>query len=514
MYSEVEILDINELIFEKSFMTVKEIAELHGFSENYMREILKSFGLTESTNRFDISDKEVIGLYESGMSINGIAEYFKCSHDTISKRLKRVGLYNSRADGIKRHFNLEYQKRWNEGIKDALDQGYSMRYIEKKYHMRHNNLRDLMLEKGYYNSNDSFIDRIDAKTEELKKDRYKHRAVFYLESIKKYCLEYEQIPNRKQLSNFMDVGYPNVCLTIKRHNLSSFVSNASESDYTLIFKKKLDELGIKYIQNDRKILEGKELDFYLEDYNLGIEINPVFTHCYKNDLRVFPKKYHQYKSILAKNKGIGLIHLYDYDFKNLDKLFLWLLHKPQYKIGARQCEIKEVSLKDYKEFLDKYHFQGVENKAYYRFGLYYKNELLSLVGFGEHRFDKKYSYELIRYCTHPDYIIMGGFEKLIKYFFEYAESDCFMTYMDLNKRLKAESIYEKCGFICDSITEPNYFWCNFSGKTLSRYQTQKKKLVKLGYDKEKTEKEIMTERGFHQVFDAGSLRFICKREML
>lgn len=76
MYSEVEILDVNELIFEKSFMTVKEIAELHGFSENYMREILKSFGLTESTNRFDISDKEVIGLYESGMSINGIVRIF------------------------------------------------------------------------------------------------------------------------------------------------------------------------------------------------------------------------------------------------------------------------------------------------------------------------------------------------------------------------------------------------------------------------------------------------------
>ena len=44
------------------------------------------------------------------------------------------------------------------------------------------------------------------------------------------------------------------------------------------------------------------------------------------------------------------------------------------KIYARKCELKEVSYKDSKEFLDNNHIQG-NSMSKHRIGLYYNDEL-------------------------------------------------------------------------------------------------------------------------------------------
>ena len=41
---------------------------------------------------------------------------------------------------------------------------------------------------------------------------------------------------------------------------------------------KLEQNEIEYIANNRTILGGLELDFYLPEYNVGIECNPNKTH--------------------------------------------------------------------------------------------------------------------------------------------------------------------------------------------------------------------------------------------
>lgn len=77
--------------------------------------------------------------------------------------------------------------------------------------------------------------------------------------------------------------------------------------------------------------------------------------------------------------------------------------------------------------------------------------------------------------------------------------------------LGVSNIYERSGFILDGITPPNYVWVQrntFDCKT--RYETTKKKLVREGFDSNLSEIEIMRNRNYYRVYDAGSLRYIKK----
>ena len=63
-------------------------------------------------------------------------------------------------------------------------------------------------------------------------------------------------------------------------------------------------------------------------------------------------------------------------------------------------------------------------------------------------------------------------------------------------------LYEILGFELDSISEPNYVWCNH-GNILTRYDCQKYKLLKQGYEG-KTEVDIMHDRGYYKIYDCGN----------
>lgn len=71
------------------------------------------------------------------------------------------------------------------------------------------------------------------------------------------------------------------------------------------------------IKNDRKILNGKELDIYCPDLNLAIEYNGLYWHSniYKDD------NYHLNKMLLCLDKNIQLIHIWEDDWiYNNDKI--------------------------------------------------------------------------------------------------------------------------------------------------------------------------------------------------
>jgi very-short-patch-repair endonuclease len=81
----------------------------------------------------------------------------------------------------------------------------------------------------------------------------------------------------------------------------------------------LKTLGITNIkQSDREILTGLEVDIYLPDYNLGIEINGNRFH---SDL--FKKKnYHLKKTEECARKGIRLIHIWECDLIKKESIVL------------------------------------------------------------------------------------------------------------------------------------------------------------------------------------------------
>ena len=79
------------------------------------------------------------------------------------------------------------------------------------------------------------------------------------------------------------------------------------SSYELAVRNWLDDRGISYDANRRDIIAPKELDIYLPDFNIAIEING----CYWHSINEKPKNYHYDKYVRCQNFGITLIQLWE-----------------------------------------------------------------------------------------------------------------------------------------------------------------------------------------------------------
>ena len=501
--------DKHELLHDRKSMTLKEMAIKYGVSERTISRILQAHGITKKADRADIVDADLIADYKSGLTIEELRQKYHCAHDTVAKRLAKHGITCSRAAGIVRHFTRKHNDLW-PAIKRDLDAGMGVTRVRGKYHIRMENLKALMQDNGYGIDVISINDRITIlKRELLTSHDHKlmvQRKLFYLDSIADYFDKHGLLPTRRELSDFMDVAYTNVCQSVKRYHLESFMRWNSRSYLLQQVIDLLNSYQVSYELNNRKILDGKELDIWISDMNLGIEINPVGVHSVDCSLRDIAKTYHQDKSLLAREKGVGLVHIYDYD--NLVSIGKWLFHNPVYKVGARQCSVKLVSESEARRFLNEYHLLGYSGGKVQYNGLYYNNTLVSLIGIGTNRYEKN-TFELVRYATHYDYAVSGGFMRLFKHICRsLPEGTAVISYMDLDKRKSPISIYDKSGFALLGVTQPSYCWISDDGlKHLSRYQTQKSKLIAAGFDGNLTEKEIMHSRHYKQVYGAGSLKF-------
>ena len=128
--------------------------------------------------------------------------------------------------------------------------------------------------------------------------------------------------------------------------------------------------------------------------------------------------------------------------------------------------------------------------------------------FGKPRFNNNYQYELYRLCWKDNIRVIGGLEKLFKYFIDNFDVDSVVTYCDISK-FNGNS-YTKIGFkTCeDSITLPNYVWVNiYNNDIKTRYQTQKHKLIEQGLGTEsETEAEIMHNLDYYRIYDSGNIK--------
>jgi len=299
------------------------------------------------------------------------------------------------------------------------------------------------------------------------------------------------------------------------------------STMELEMKYFLDELKISYIENDREVLNGQELDFYLPDFKLGIEIHGTYWHSlnriadnrFNGDLKL-AKNYHVNKFKKCNDKGIKLYQIYEHQWKDSIKREIWksriavaVNHKNVVRIYARKCQVKEVSNEKAKEFLNRTHIDGNVN-AKINLGLYNGERLVALMTFGKTRFDKKNenkSWELYRYSSELYTVVIGGASKLLKYFIN--------NYMNKNEILISFSnndysngqLYEKLGFEKINYSE-SYFYVGRNNKVYNRLQLQKHKLPELfEIDKEelesKTADQIIEEQGISKIYTSGQTKW-------
>ena len=261
----------------------------------------------------------------------------------------------------------------------------------------------------------------------------------------------------------------------------------------------------KIITSVRDKIPPMELDVYIPEFNLGIEINGSYWH----SERFKGKNYHLHKYNLCKDKGIRLVSIWEWEIlKDKSKIenFIKNLISEKIKLQARKLEIRSVSIEDQKSFLKDNHLQGYISCSL-ALGLYKEDELIQIMTLRAK--DKKNKiFEIGRLATKVGYSIIGGAERLFKNLQKMVDYKEIISYNNMDKF--TGEVYERLGLSLENITIP-YGWIS-DRRFLPRYQTQKSKLLKQGYDKNLSESEIMRSEGFLKIYLTGVQKFILKKE--
>jgi hypothetical protein len=259
--------------------------------------------------------------------------------------------------------------------------------------------------------------------------------------------------------------------------------------------------------------DGLSLDILIPEFSLGIEYNGLYSHIYRPHENTFAKikgpNYHLKKTELLEKNGIQLLHIFSSSWK--EKTEIWKsiisnkLKKSNYKIYARNCVIKHVETFEKNNFLDENHLQG-KDKSIIKLGLYYENELVSLMTFCKPRYNKNYVWELSRFCNKKFYNIIGGFSKLL-YYFKQNFIGSIITYAD--RTYSNGNVYNKNGFTFLRKNAPSYYYTHKNREIMiNRHSMQKKELLKKLNKPELTEYELARELGFEKIFDVGEYVFV------
>lgn len=272
----------------------------------------------------------------------------------------------------------------------------------------------------------------------------------------------------------------------------------------------IKQLGFKVETGNWSILGNKEIDIYIPNKSLAIEVNGLYWHSYNPTQNVKENVYrHLDKTQRVKSAGIDLLHITDWEWNNKTEIIKSMLKTKlgvvSNKIAARKCTISNVTVTEAKNFLNDNHLQGY-TASKYKLGLYHGTELVMLITAGNNRFQTG-SIELHRLATKKDTVVVGGASKLLKFLKQLINNNKIVSYCDMSKSTGAG--YVAMGFSLERTTEPGYFWTDGT-EIIPRYRTQKSKLKKwlANFNYELSESKNMFNAGYRRYWDCGNYVFI------
>ena len=176
------------------------------------------------------------------------------------------------------------------------------------------------------------------------------------------------------------------------------------------------------------------------------------------------------------------------------------------KVYARKCILKELSKKESDDFLDEYHLQGKAKASIY-LGLVYNDELVSVMTFGTPRYNKNYEYELVRYCS--SHSVIGGAEKLFKYFIKKYNPSSIISYCDTSKF--SGDTYIKLGFHLESVSIGKHWYHPVEKIHITDNLLRQRgfdQLFGTNYGKGTSNEELMLQHGFVEIYDCGQSKYV------
>ena len=438
--------------------------------EKFKKTNLERYGVEYPAQSKEIYDK----VKKTNLEKYGVENLLKS--EQFKEKVKKVNLEKY---GVE---HVMYSEHIKEKIKKTNLEKYGVEYPMRISKVK-NKFKDSLLNNNFPNVIKYFADK--ETTEDFLKKNYNEKTTV------------------TQLSKDTGVSKSVVGQYIHKYGLEDYIEyicKVSQPEKDII--EYLTSKGItNIVQSDRTVLDGKEIDVFLPDYNVGIEFNGDYWHSeLKRD-----KRYHYDKSMLANSKGVFLYHIFSHEWTDEEKRTRILnhldniLHLNENKIYARKCMIREVDVTEKNNFLNENHIQGKDNSTI-KLGLYYNDELVSLMTFCCPRFSKKYNWELSRFCSKHNYNVIGGASKLFKYFVDnyMKDGEVIVSYSDIAKT--TGKIYNTLNFEFVNDSDPNYIWWKSDDDYKTRYQCQ---MV--------NERIIMESNGYIKIYDCGNKVWVFRK---
>jgi very-short-patch-repair endonuclease len=277
----------------------------------------------------------------------------------------------------------------------------------------------------------------------------------------------------------------------------------------------LNSIGIKFKTNNRfkSELGTYELDFYLPEKKIGIELNGNYYHSQNGGGK--DRKYHINKLDAVNSIGIELIQIFEDEWIKKfdivkDKILSKIDRKSFTSVYARRCSVVKLNTSEANQFYECNHIQGGSNSSV-NYGLLHNDILVAVISFSSLRpslGNKKADgeYELIRYASKIGHTVCGGFGKLLSRFIKEFLPKKIITYADRRYSGLKNNVYGKLGFRLISVGTPNYWYVKKLDRK-HRFNFTKGKLVNDGFDSAKTEWQIMQERGWDRIWDCGHIKY-------
>lgn len=316
------------------------------------------------------------------------------------------------------------------------------------------------------------IEMMSSYEEYLKNDIVKYRCnncgTEYEGVISYSCQNFEKCPECCKIQ-------PNV--SSYEHEISNFIK----------------ELGFEVELSNTSLISPKELDIYIPEKKIAIEFDGIFWH---SSYKLKDPLYHLKKTQACEELGIQLLHIFENEWrdetkqnivKRIIKSKLGLYNQIIY---ARKTILKELSIEEYKEFLNQNHIQSYK-EASTRLGLFFENELISCIGIE--------SNEIVRFCNKIDFNVVDSVNVFLKDFDE--------LFINVDLRYSNGSEYEACGFEIVEQTEPEYFYVTNNGLELkeiyNHYVLENKLEI---FNEELSEQENMEINKIYRIYDCGNLK--------
>jgi len=330
-------------------------------------------------------------------------------------------------------------------------------------------------------------------------------------------LEYKlKYPNEKIVSTSVSEGLSDLA---KLTNVNMVPTWTSKGETEV--KEFIESLGFNVSKGkNRKLLDGKEIDLIIDDTNICIEYDGLYYHTEKMGKT---STYHLNKTIECNQIGYKLIHIFEDEWKTKEELVKTKIKhllkvNDGIRIGGRSIVIKKINSEDKTFFLNQNHIQG-NDKSNIFYGGYYNNELVGVMTFNNKRNMTKNNdgeYELSRFATKQNYVIIGLASKVLKQFIKDYKPKTIISFADRRWTIDSNNnLYTNLGFSLVSITKPTYYYYNSKINRYKRFHkfgfgknNLKKRFPDLDYNK--TEKELTSELGYDKIWDCGLFKYELK----